>query len=489
MTLAVVNPTTLQPNHPQTVPIVVLGTDALLAASPSTPVQLAHACLRAGYANVIPASWGDELIAAAVLRRLPEFANGPAIQCSCPIVAHRLLTVGGDLRAALLALVPPPVAIARYVRALSQPTPTRITYVGRCPGAIDDSIDIRMTPASLLAMLAERNIALDEQPRVFESVIPPDRRRFRSQPGGLPSAEALWNEVGARTLVEIDGEDLVTDLAQQLLGGKNVLIDVSARLGCACSGAVAGTSPKNARASVVALEPPRSTTPVVEEDTPIDLDLTVPAAPRTPTDVLAVPPHDAPPRPVLAPPAGTMPLGHRISPVRGLTSVGDPRQSRAASPVNPRPVLGALPVARDVEGKSLPRAYVARRRSSPKGIPVMSLPPDDIAEPRVSIPLAHRPSAAATPTPAAPAALPLTPSPAVSAPAATPAPVASPTAPMPGDARAESEIRLALPTSLAPRHLVYIVGAILLLTLSISTVVAVVVGRSLRQAPPATSTR
>src|SRR6185503_6285438 len=223
MTLAVANPSSFQPNVPQTVPIVVLGTDALLAASPSTPVQLAHACLRAGFANVIPASWGDELIASAVLRRLPHFTGGPAIQCSCPIVAHRLLSVGGDLRQAMIGLVPPPVAIARYVRTLSQPARTRITYVGRCPGEIDDSIDIRMTPDALLGMLAERQIALDEQPRVFESVIPPDRRRFRSQPGGLPSADALWNDAGARTLVEIDGDDLVAELAQQLLSGKNVL--------------------------------------------------------------------------------------------------------------------------------------------------------------------------------------------------------------------------------------------------------------------------
>jgi hypothetical protein len=380
MTLAVAAPTSTQSTVPQTVPIVVLGADALLAALPATPVQLAHACLKAGYANVIPASWGDELIAASILRRLHQFGSGPAIQCSCPFVAHRLLSVGGDLRPAMLAVAPPPVAIARYVRTLSHPVKTRITYVGSCPGANDDAIDIRMRPDALLAMLAERNISLDDQPRVFESIIPPDRRRHRSLPGGVPSADLLWTEDGSRTLVEIDGEDFVAEVAQHLLSGKNVLIDVAPRLGCACSGALPGVLPKEARQTITSLEPPRSSTPVVEEQAPIDLDQPVPAVSRTPVDVMAVPPNSTPARPVLAP-TGSMPLGHRISPVRGLNAVPEPRPQRISSPVNPRPVLGALPVTRDVEGKSLPRAYVARRRSSPKGMPAITLPPEEPSAP------------------------------------------------------------------------------------------------------------
>src|SRR3954470_11169937 len=116
MTLAVTSPTSNQTAASQTVPIVVLGTDATLAAAPATPVQLAHACLRAGFASVIPGSWGDELIATGVLRRLEEYGPVPAIQCSCPIVAHRLLAVSGDLRHVMVPVVSPPVALARYVR-------------------------------------------------------------------------------------------------------------------------------------------------------------------------------------------------------------------------------------------------------------------------------------------------------------------------------------------------------------------------------------
>lgn len=462
MTLAVSAPTSAQPTIPQTVPIVVLGTDALIAAQPATPVQLAHACLRAGFANVIPASWGDELIAAGVLRRLGQLGNGPAIQCSCPIVAHRLLSVGGDLRPALVPLVSPPVAIARYVRALSQPTRTRITYVGACPGANDDAIDIRMRPDALMAMLAERDIVIEDQPRVFESIIPPDRRRFRSQPGGVPSAEALWNEVGARTLVEIDGEDIVAELAQHLLNGKNVLIDVSLRLGCACSGAAPGVSPKEARAAIVSLEPPRATTTVVEERAPVELDLPVPAASRTPVDVTAVPPAEPGSRPMPTPPTGVMALGHRVSPVRGLSMPPEARPARQSNPGMARPVVGAAPVTRDGKGKSLPRAYVARRRSSPKGLPALR-----VDEPREGVPRQTQSLHVATPEPS------FAPPIERSAPSApTPAADVSPTAAFPWSAR----------------QLAYVAVGVLVLALSMSAVVGLIVGRLVRQRPaPATT--
>src|SRR5436190_26265 len=174
--------------------IVVLGADALLAALPSTPIQLAHACVLAGYESVIPASWGDELIAAASLRALRNHGQLPAIQCSCPHVAHRLLAVGTDLRPFLVSLVAPPVVLARYLRSAHSQGKLRITYVGRCPGAADEAIDARLTPEELLAIFADRQISLEAQPDVFDSVIPPDRRRYRSQPGGLPTADMLWSD-------------------------------------------------------------------------------------------------------------------------------------------------------------------------------------------------------------------------------------------------------------------------------------------------------
>jgi hypothetical protein len=175
----------------------------------------------------------------------------------------------------------------------------------------------------------------------------------------------------------VESDDFVAEIAQLLLIGANVLIDVGPRLGCVCSGAVAGVAPGDARSGIEAAEPPRATTPVVDEDPPIDLDLPIPAAPRTPVDVSAV--STTTPAPGLAAARTGGQFEPRVSPARGLPSVGEPRSSRSLSPGGGRPVSGSLPVSRDADGRRLPRAYVARRRSPPGRngtAPHADLPPD-----------------------------------------------------------------------------------------------------------------
>lgn len=360
--------------------IVVLGADALLAALPATPIQLAHACALAGYQYVVPASWGDELIALASLRALRDHAHMPAIQCSCPYVAHRLLAVGTDLRPFLLSLVAPPVVLARYLRAAYAPRKLRITYVGRCPGAGDEAIDARLTPDELLAIFRDHHIVVEDQPLVFDSVLPPDRRRYRSQPGGLPTPEMLWSAEAtgdvARSVVELYGDELPVELAQHLLAGKPVLIDVAPKLGCVCSGATADTGPAEARARIAALEPPRASSPVIDETITTEATLSLPASPRSAIDVVSPPTQStaSPGANPLTPnesaradaedglvggraagsdlPAGALSTGtRRYSPSRGIA----------------RPLSGVVPTARDVDGRQLPRTYVARRRFPARG--------------------------------------------------------------------------------------------------------------------------
>src|SRR6185295_146107 len=136
--------------------------------------------------------------------------------------------------------------------------------------------------------------------------------------------------------------------------------------GCCCSVAVAGAT--DPRAAVVALEPPRSTAPIIDDQQSIELDLPVPAAPRTPVDVVAVPTTPRSTQ-VVTPAHGIeIPFGNWISPTRAGPSVPpEAKPARPTSPGAPRPVSSAFPVARDGEGRSLPRAYMPRRRATPKG--------------------------------------------------------------------------------------------------------------------------
>ena len=362
--------------------VVILGNDAQLAARPATPVQLAHACLVAGYRAVIPGSWGDELIAAATIQALSTHEVRPAIQCVCPHVARRVLAVGSDLSPYLVSLVAPPVAAARYVRQNS-PNGVRITYVGRCPAAGDDSIDARLTPEELLAQLAERGIRLAEQPTVFESIIPPDRRRHRSQPGGLPSPDALWSADQPTTVELISEGDMVSEIAEKVLAATNSLLDLAPSVGCACAGAVAGALTHRARADVVALEPPRASAPVVDEQFAVELEMPLPAAARSPFDIIAPHPAEvdqqwAPFEPVESEAAMPMPAAEpatrrpRFTPPENENPTVTPR--RRTSGGSGRVVAGSMPVGSDQEGRVLPRAYVARRRSPRTGVPVVSDP-------------------------------------------------------------------------------------------------------------------
>ncbi len=276
---------------PPPTPFVIIGADGYLAARPATPVQVAHACRAAGYAAAIPATWGDELIAEGCARRLATRTLPSAIFCSCRRVRDRLLGPGADLLPFLVSFVAPPVATARYLRELYGETPIDITYVGTCPSASNEpSIDRQVRPEEFYASLAGRGIVVAEEPLVFNSFFAPDRRRCHSLPGGLPIDSLLQDGVvqaaddGSdedddalpfipRSVVEIREVEYAAELAQYLITGAPVLLDLGPRLGCACSGAVSGVTASQARDAVIALEPPRSPTPVVEPDVSADVDL------------------------------------------------------------------------------------------------------------------------------------------------------------------------------------------------------------------------
>lgn len=353
-------------SHPSS--IVVLGADAVLAALPATPVQLAHACRALGYDVAFPASWGDEVVARACLEELADFQGGPAILCSCPRVTERLTRSGSELASSMINLAAPPVAAARYLRALYGERPVQITYAGSCPSATDPAIDVRISPAELFAAFAEQGIVPASQPELFDSVLPPDRRRFHSVPGGAPSAERLaemdqgrGEKGGGRTLAELEGgdDDLALDLAQRLIAGQRELIDLAPRLGCACSGVLVAGASSGARDALVALEPPRASAPVLDPAIRVEVTLPFPAVPGdAQRDMVAA----ADPQPTVDP--ATHPASSATAvpvPVSPPTPASAP-----AAPTRRRPAIalrrgaGRAPALVRGDGVVVPRAYAAR---------------------------------------------------------------------------------------------------------------------------------
>jgi hypothetical protein len=262
---------------PESLAVLVVGTDTIIEALPARPIQLAHACGELGFDLVIPLSWGDELVAEAALRELEAGSERKAVFCSCPLVRQRLLQSGADLAEVMVSLVPSPVAVARHLRDTMGSRLGSITFVGRCPGATAQEFDASYEPAIFLGLLQERGIMLESQPDAFVDRLPPDRRRHVSLPGGCPAPEILWLRCHETSLVELNGNDLALELAQSLLAAQPVLIDLAAAVGCHCCGVTPATAGTSARVAVTSLEPPRAVTPVVTDAILPELAVVVPS--------------------------------------------------------------------------------------------------------------------------------------------------------------------------------------------------------------------
>jgi hypothetical protein len=255
-------------------PFIILGADAVLAALPASPVQLAHACQALGFQLAAPATWGDELIAERCLEHLVGYEHPAAVMCSCPLVTQRLTRASTALEPFMLIFKSPPVATARYLRAAFSGQSLHITYAGACPGADDESIDARLRPADLLDAFVEHGIVLGAQPNCFDALVPLDRRRFYSLPGGVPTSDHL-ERVTRREFIEITGDDVVLELTQQLIDQVPALLDLAPSLGCACAGAGEHDVLGNARAGLLTLEPPRARQRVLDQSIDVDVSQTL----------------------------------------------------------------------------------------------------------------------------------------------------------------------------------------------------------------------
>jgi hypothetical protein len=255
-------------------PFIILGADAVLAALPASPVQLAHACQALGFQLAAPATWGDELIAESCLDQLAGYEHPSAVMCSCPLVTQRLTRASTTLEPFMLTFTSPPVATARYLRSAFSGQSLHITYAGSCPGADDESIDARLRPSDLLDAFVEHDIVVGAQPNCFEGLVPLDRRRFYSLPGGAPTRDHV-ERVSRRELIELTGDDVVLELTQHLVDQIPALLDLAPSLGCACAGAGEHAMRGNARSGLLTLEPPRARQSVIDSSVQVEVSQTL----------------------------------------------------------------------------------------------------------------------------------------------------------------------------------------------------------------------
>jgi hypothetical protein len=238
---------------------VIIGTDALLAARPATAIQLARASMRAGYDFVAPVSWGEELLATQVIDQVRRTAVPASVIVNCPFVAEALRSETAALPTCWRS-VSPPVATARYLRSAFNPHSLHITYAGRCPGATAPDIDACVLPDVFLGHLLEAGFAPEDQPRYFEEMVPPDRARYSSLPGGIPEPAALRLHGGAR--LREAAPATVGTVALSFESPEPVVIDLESACGCICA---------RDRFAAAQLEPPRASAPVVSAEVIVDL--------------------------------------------------------------------------------------------------------------------------------------------------------------------------------------------------------------------------
>jgi hypothetical protein len=338
----------------QGTPFIILGADAVLAALPASPVQLAHACQALGFELAAPATWGDELIAESCLEQLAAYEHATAVMCSCPLVTERLTRSSTLLEPFMLVFTSPPVATARYLRGAFEGQRLHITYVGACPGAADDSIDARLRPSELLEAFVESGIVLGEQPKSFDALVPLDRRRFYSLPGGTPARELIERDA-RRSLIELAGDDAVLELTQQLIEETPALLDLSVPLGCACAGAGEHALRGKPRSALLLLEPPRARHKVLDPSLRVDVTQSLSDACALHASAVEQPPE---------------------------ADVQAPEVEQAPE-VDVQAAADAAPVCEVAESPDISQPHISSRDVTPDAqaseAPVVATPPEDLA--------------------------------------------------------------------------------------------------------------
>ena len=256
--------------------VLVVPSEIFVHFYPATPDQLLNALSAAGFDQVYFESLGDELVALQYLRLWRDNEEKRTwIRSTSPLVVEYCRERHPELLPYLAPIVPPAMALARYLRATGEQRP--ITYAGLDYPEVNGEREFAaaVSFAELASFLEDSGVSPRDQSRVLRTM-PPERRRFLAAAGGLPLAMLDAERHSSRHFHRLRGLHYLAALSRQIADDGTHLgfVDVLPYDGALDHPAFGAPEDLYWRRGILALaEPPPADGPVVLE--PENLDLTI----------------------------------------------------------------------------------------------------------------------------------------------------------------------------------------------------------------------
>lgn len=261
--------------------VLILGTEVAAHFHPATPEQVINACYAAGFRSVYRGVIGDELVAGEYLRLWYDDSWGTMLRSTDPVVVETVVSDYPELVPYLAPITYPPVAEARYLRALYGPG-LKVVYAGVCPPANSQELDAGITFMDLEQLLKLRGVSVLEQNQYFTR-IPEERRRHLSAAGGLPLAMLEEVRQSSARFRKVRGLDALAAISHAVTVDRLDLgfVDILSYEG-ALDHPLSGPREQFfwRRTVVQKSEPPRSRVPVVDEGVSASVGATFTIQPR-----------------------------------------------------------------------------------------------------------------------------------------------------------------------------------------------------------------
>jgi len=258
--------------------VVILASEFIAALHPIEPADIEHRLEAVGFASVETTVLGEELVAAAY-ERVHAVAGQtfPRLRSTCPVVVQWVERFYPQLVPALTPIVPPYIAQARLVRAIS-PADTAIVYVSPCWARKDEVleaqfegiVDVAIGFDELVNLLEETAVdaaaeALEATPHVRR----PQLAKELSLIDGFPRRTLLERDMTDAGMVTVRGLADIDRILTAIVRGEIAphVVDMLNCEGCIDGPAVNPAVSVFAKRNLIAAERERQPPPVVDSRT------------------------------------------------------------------------------------------------------------------------------------------------------------------------------------------------------------------------------